>query len=266
MIKNSQNAIMVFIMAKEVKTSWGGVADWYDELLEGAGGSYQKEVILPNLLRLMEIKPGEKVLDLACGQGFFSREFEKAGAKVTGADVSAELISLAKKRSPEIDFIAAPADKLSFTADGSFDKIAVVLALQNIENISGAVGECARVLKPGGKVFIVMNHPAFRIPKKTGWGWDEKEKIQYRRIDGYMSESKAEVEMHPGKKPGEKTISFHHPLQVYFKIFARNNLCVSRLEEWISDKKSRKGPRSVAEDSARKEIPLFLFLEVLKTQ
>lgn len=79
------------------KTSWGKVAEWYSDLLEKQEGTYQKDLILPNLLRLMEIKKGETILDLACGQGFFSREFLKSGAKVMGVDVSRELIHLARE-------------------------------------------------------------------------------------------------------------------------------------------------------------------------
>ena len=60
-------------------TSWGGVAGWYHSLLEHEGGTYQKTVILPNILRLLNIARGEAILDLACGQGFFSREFHKKG-------------------------------------------------------------------------------------------------------------------------------------------------------------------------------------------
>ena len=50
-------------------TSWDNVAGWYDELMKEPAG-YQKDVILPNILRLMEIKKGDNILDLACGQGF----------------------------------------------------------------------------------------------------------------------------------------------------------------------------------------------------
>jgi ubiquinone/menaquinone biosynthesis C-methylase UbiE len=48
------------------------VADWYDDVLNKEG-SYQKEVILPNLIRLLEIKKGESVIDIACGQEENSR-------------------------------------------------------------------------------------------------------------------------------------------------------------------------------------------------
>lgn len=243
------------------KTSWGKAADWYDKLL-AEEKTYQKDVILPNLLRLMDVKKGEAVLDLACGQGFFTREFYKRGASAIGADISGKLIEIARENSPkEIKYEVASADNLKFLPNKSVNKIAIVLAIQNIENVSGVFAECARVLKRGGKLFIVMNHPAFRIPKASEWGWDEKNKIQYRRTDEYLSESKVKIQTHPGDKPAEYTISFHRPLQFYFKLLGKNGFCVSRLEEWNSNKKSQPGPRAKAEDKARKEIPLFLFIE-----
>jgi len=250
---------------KKKNTSWGSVARWYDELVEGEAGTYQKELILPNLTRLLDIKRGDTILDFACGQGFFSREFANAGAIVTGVDISSELIALAKKRSPkQISFHIAPADNVHFLSDRSVDKITIVLALQNIENVQGALNECARILKKDGKLFIVLNHPAFRIPKRSSWGWDSEAKIQYRRIDNYLSESTERIAMHPGDRPHETTLSFHRPLQFYAKALAKAGLYITRIEEWNSHKKSEPGPRARAENIARKEIPLFLFLEAAR--
>lgn len=245
-------------------TSWGEHAAWYEKLLD-TEGTYQKDVILPNLLRLMEIKPGETVLDLACGPGFFSREFHARGAKVTGVDLSKELIALAKKRSPVgIRFRVAPAHDLPFIEDATVDKAAIILAIQNIENVSAVFKECGRVLKPCGRLFVVMNHPAFRIPGESSWGHDKEMRGMYRRIDRYMSESKVKIFMHPGDDPGEYTLSFHRPLQYYFKSLDKNGFRVGRLEEWISNRASQPGPRAAAENRARKEIPLFLFLEAVR--
>ncbi len=251
-----------------VKTSWGGVAKWYDDVVEGEG-SYQKELIVPNLLRLLDIQKGEAILDVACGQGFFAREFFKKGAHVIGVDISGELIAIAQKKSPkDILYRVVSADNLSFLKNGSTDKAAMIFAVQNIENVQGVFRECARALKPAGKLFIVMNHPAFRVPQESGWGWDEKEKIQYRRIDQYLSESKVKIQMHPGStgspQAGAYTVSFHRPLQYYFKALEKSGFAVTRFEEWGSAKKSMPGPRAKAEDRARKEFPLFLFLEACK--
>ena len=250
---------------KNKDTSWGKVADWYHDLLEDGKSTYQKDVILPNLTRAMNLKKGDEVLDVACGTGYFAKEFAKSGANISACDISPELIKIAKENSPkEIDFFVSPADKIEKMANKSVDKISIILAIQNIENLARVMGECGRILKPNGKLFVVMNHPAFRIPQKSHWCFDEENKIQYRRLDAYMSDSKAEIEMHPGIKTSEKTISFHRPLQVYFKALRKNGFCVSALEEWISNKKSQKGPRAEAEDKARKEFPMFLFLEALK--
>lgn len=247
---------------KKIKndTSWGGVAQWYGEYLERRD-TYQREVILPNLLRLLGIKKGERVLDLACGQGFFTREIAILGAKAVGADIAPELIAKARTYAPGGEFYVAPASKLSFARNGEFDAVVSVHALQNMEDIFSVFTEVNRILKPGGRFLIVINHPAFRVLKRSSWGWDEQQKIQYRRIDGYLSGAKVSVDMHPGSKSNKKTISYHRSLQDFFKPLARAGFAVSRLEEWVSYKASGKGPRQKAEDTARKEIPLFMALE-----
>ncbi|MCX6739157.1 MAG: class I SAM-dependent methyltransferase [Candidatus Parcubacteria bacterium] len=243
-------------------TSWDNVSDWYDELLAGSD-TYQSKVILPNLLRLVGAKKGMKILDLACGQGFFSEAFVREGVEVIGVDISSNLIKMAKERVRGAKFFVASAEKISFIPDHSIDVVLVTLAIQNIQNISAVFCEVKRVLSPKGKMFLVLNHPSFRIPGASAWGFDEISKKQYRRIDSYLTESKHEIDMHPGKEGNtQKTVSFHRPLQVYFKVLANNGLAVSRLEEWISHKESGKGPRKEEEDRTRKEFPLFLCLEV----
>jgi len=248
---------------REDSTSWGKVAGWYDDLLEGNTDTYQNKVILPNLTRLVDIKKGDNLLDLACGQGFFSRAFSALGAEVVGVDIGEELIAKAIERGEAGNYYVAPSHQLVKTTDHSIDTIIIVLALQNIEKMKETLEECARVLKPKGRLLIVLNHPAFRIPKESSWEYDEKNNIQYRRIDAYMSESKIEMLMNPSNIHSQKTISFHRPLQVYFKALSKVGFVVSRLEEWNSHKKSEAGKRQIAEDTARKEIPLFLCLEAI---
>ncbi len=244
-------------------TSWGKVSSWYDELVNDSD-SYQSKVILPNLLRILDIKEGEKVLDVACGQGYFSSEMAKKGAKVEGFDISPELIKLAQARKEKnISYKVGAADAPLPYANESFDKAIIILALQNIKDAAKAVEEIGRVLKKGGRFVMVLNHPTFRIPQGSDWGFDEKG--QFRKEYEYMSEKKVEIVMNPGKekqgKKSEKTYSFHRPLQLYFKYLTKAGFVATRLEEWISHKESQKGPRKVAEDAARKEIPLFMMIE-----
>ena len=243
-------------------TSWDKVAGWYDDLL-GEEDTYQSKVILPNLLRVLDIKKGERILDLACGQGFFSRAFQAAGADVVGADISKKLITLAGKQSRGISYHVAPSTALPF-ADGSFDAVVIVLALQNIADMDGTFLEAARVLTPHGRMVLVLNHPAFRVPKRSDWQYDVAAKTQFRRISRYLSGEKTAIDMHPGERKGEKTVSYHRSLQDLSKSLRKHGFATLRLEEWISHKESETGPRKEAEDIARKEIPLFLLLETAK--
>ena len=251
--------------AKKNDSSWGKVAPWYDTLLESGIDTYQTQVILPNLLRVLALRPGEKVIDIACGQGFFTRAFREAGATTVGADISKELIALARKQSPrEMSFYVAPAHELRFAADEVYDTALLVLAIQNIEEIDATFREVRRVLAPGGRLVLVLNHPTFRVLKHSSWGYDENADIQYRRIERYLSGEKVFIDMHPGKKDSVQTISYHRSLQDISKSLRKNGFAIARLEEWISHRVSGAGPRQKAEDTARKEIPLFMMLETVK--
>ncbi len=267
----------------KAKTGWGKVAEWYHDTVEDKG-SYQRDLILPNVIRLLDIKKGETILDLACGEGFFARRYVANGATVVGVDIAAELIEVAKKAGMGTEtkslpakaglplgkgesnpkYYVAGADKIPFVVDNSIDKLTIILALQNIDNVTGTFKECARVLKPGGKMLIVLNHPAFRIPKASGWGWTAENLVQYRRIDKYMSELREKIDMTPGTTGGEQTISFHRPLQYFVKLLGKAGLAITNMEEWVGNRKSQPGPRAGAEDKARAEIPLFMMLEVKK--
>lgn len=246
-------------------TSWGQVADWYDNLLEEGEGTYQKEVILPNLKRLLAIKKGEIVLDLGCGTGFFARVCAKEGARVIGIDSGRELIAKAESYdTPGIEYYVSSAEKIPMIKNQQIDKIIIILAIQNMEKLPDLLTECSRVLKKNGTMYLVMNHPAYRIPKETSWEWTRDQSVQYRRVDKYLSEARIPIDMHPGEAKKTITYTFHRPLQVYFKSLAKNGFCVSKLEEWISNRIGPKGKTFNALEQSRKEIPMFLFLECKK--
>lgn len=244
-------------------TSWEKVAEWYDELVEEGKDTYQQKVILPNVLRLVGDVKGKAVLDLACGQGFFSRALANAGANVTGADLSESLIRLAKDRSEKnMTYEVANAEHLSFARDQSFDKVLCVLALQNMPDLVPVAKEVRRVLKNDGQFIFVINHPAFRIPKHSSWEHDRANGTIARRIDKYLSKEKIRIDMTPGSQQDKiETWSFHRPLQDYVKALHAAGFAITRLEEWISHKKSQPGPHAQAEDVSRKEFPLFMAVE-----
>lgn len=251
---------------KRLDTSWNSVASWYNDLLKN-NDSYQSQVVMPNLLRILNLKNGETVYDIACGQGYFSGAFAKSGATVVASDISKNLIEQARKDIKGVSFYITPAHRAQFLKDKSIDTVVIVLAIQNIENVAEVFNECSRVLKKTGRMVLVLNHPSFRIPQASDWYF--KDEVQYRIISKYLSESRVFIDMNPGEKNPKKkikTFTFHRSLQYYMKLLARNGFAITRLEEWISHKESDKGPRQMAENKARKEIPMFMCLEVVKLQ
>lgn len=249
---------------KQQTTSWGAVADWYDGHLQG-DDTYHAKVVAPNLVRIVAPK-GKKIVEVGCGEGYFSRLFAEAGGEVDASDISLELIASAKRKGGErLRYFTTPADKLPFAEAERYDTAVAVLTLQNMESLAPVMREIARVLKPKGKFVFVLNHPTFRIPKESSWVYDDASKKQYRRVDAYMTSSKVAIAMHPGMgSAGADTFSFHHSLQEYSKILSNNGFAIARIEEWISHKVSGSGPRKEAEDRARREFPLFMCVEAVK--
>jgi ubiquinone/menaquinone biosynthesis C-methylase UbiE len=247
------------------RTDWGQVAGWYDQLVGESGSEYHREVVLPGVLRLLAPQKGQRALDVACGQGVLCRLLAEKGLEVTGVDAGRDLVELAKQRGPgTIHYHVADAKELSFLPEGQFDLAACVLAIQNINPIPPVMAGVSRALKVGGRFVLAMMHPHFRGPKETHWGWDEKQGVQYRRVDRYLLPRKIPIVTHPGQSHDQYTWSFHRPLEAYVKALRNAGLLIDAVEEWPSHKKSTSGPRARAENIAREEIPMFLAMRAVK--
>lgn len=121
-----------------------------------------------------------------------------------------------------------------------------------------------RLLRVGGRLALVMMHPCFRGPKETSWGWDEARKAQFRRVDRYLIPRKTPIVTHPGSAPDVYTWTFHKPLEGYVRSLRNAGLLIDMIEEWPSHKTSEPGPRQNAENTARKEIPMFMAIRAIK--
>jgi hypothetical protein len=115
-------------------------------------------------------------------------------------------------------------------------------------------------LKPAGRVVLLLTHPAFRIPRQSGWGWDEGRKLLFRRVDRYLTPLAVPMKPFPGREVRGVTRSFHRPIQAYVNGLADHGFCLDRLEEIPAHKSSKSAPSERAERMARREIPLFLGL------
>ncbi|MEI6819550.1 MAG: class I SAM-dependent methyltransferase [Verrucomicrobiota bacterium] len=247
---------------------WDPVAAWYDKLVGESGSDYHQNVILPAALRILDPKPGESVIDVCCGQGVLIRPLLEAKiGKFTGVDASPRLIESAKARhgaNPQVSLIVADACQPGPWANGSHDAATCIMAVHDVPDLVALFANVARTLKPGGRAVMVFMHPCFRIPRKTHWGWDADQKIQYRRLDSYATPLEIPITTHPGKGTGEQTHFYHRPLADLLSAMGKGGLGVVACEELYSHRRSQSGPFSKAEHRAAEEFPMFIALKAVK--
>jgi SAM-dependent methyltransferase len=104
------------------------------------------------------LKPGDRVLDVACGTGVLTREAWariQPGGSLAGVDINDGMLAVARRRSPEIEWQQGPAESLPF-GDGSFDAVVSQFGLMFFEDRVAALREMWRVLQPGGRLAVAV--------------------------------------------------------------------------------------------------------------
>ena len=249
----------------KIQTSWEGASKRYHKIVGEKGHYYHRQVVLPNLLKLMQLKKGDSLLDLACGQGVLSRVIPPF-ISYTGVDLSTSLIDMAKKtQSQNHHFLLGDICSPLSIEKKNFTHAAIILALQNVEFPQKALENATTHLQNGGKLFLVLNHPCFRIPRQSSWEVDSKNNMQYRRVNRYLSSMKIPIQMHPGQKNSPMTTSFHFSLSELTLFLQKTGFMIEKIEEWTSDKKST-GGNSRRENLSRKEFPLFMMIQCVKNK
>ena len=132
-------------------------AEWYQQWI---GDGPPLIAAQPGLLPAVA---GERVLDIACGQGRMGRHLALLGAEVVGVDISAAMLGKARALGPEdITYICADVTRQPAWWDGRpFDGCACELALMDIDDLAGALSTVTTVLRPGGWFVASIVHPCF---------------------------------------------------------------------------------------------------------
>ena len=98
--------------------------------------------------------PGDKVLDCATGTGDLAIAFRRNGATVIGTDFVEEMLEVARRKEPRIEFRKADAMALPFD-DNTFDVSSIAFGIRNVADAAKAIAEMARVVRPGGRVVVL---------------------------------------------------------------------------------------------------------------
>lgn len=247
--------------SKPLTTSWAQAGSWYDSIVGDKGHYYHRELIIPNVVRLLSMGKKDSLLDLGSGQGVLARALYKT-IPYTGIDIASPLLQAARLRdtNPNHSYIHADLTKpWPPLPKAPFSHAACILVLQNIEHPEVLFKQLASVLKKNARAVFVLNHPYFRIPRHSRWNLDEPTMTQTRELFSYMSPQRIPIITHPGNDTSieEKTWSFHLPLSDYTKMAHSSGFVIETIEEWCSPKTST-GGAAKRENRARNEFPLFM--------
>ncbi|MBB5831688.1 demethylmenaquinone methyltransferase [Brachybacterium aquaticum] len=136
----------------DVATMFDGIAKRYD-LMNDVAAMGQVDMWRELMVDALELREGDRVLDLAAGTGTSSAAIAKAGGRVVAADFSLGMMAEGRRRGAPVPFVGADAQHLPF-ADDSFDAATISFGLRNVHEPTAALREMTRVVRPGGRVVV----------------------------------------------------------------------------------------------------------------
>lgn len=217
-----------------VKDIWNANAEFWDKRM-GEGNDFHKTLLEPTQLKMLDIKPGQKILDIACGNGQFAREM---GAKVTATDFSEKFIEIARAKSSknikyEVIDATKPSD-LQKLVGTKYDAVACTMAFMDIENIQTFIKFLPKLLKKNGSFVFSIPHPYYNsgeyvLMRERDDAGGEVNNRYYVKIRNYLVEkSYLGVGMSGQPKP---QYYFHRPLSTILSYFFQNGFVLDAYEE-----------------------------------
>lgn len=159
---------------QEGREQWDRKAAFWDELHGESGNVFHRRLVGPAVERLLALQPGERVLDVACGNGVMARRLAELGGEVTAVDFSPALIERAQARNVGRDrpvkyrvVDAADESALAALGEGQFDAAISTMALMDMPVIAPLFRAVRRLLRPGGRFVFATAHPAFNSSNPT---------------------------------------------------------------------------------------------------
>ena len=131
---------------------------WHKQRLGGAERAKldpREERFFAWLAKLLRGRPGERLLDVACGQGTFLEYAHGLGFDVTGVDISDVAVETARARVPAATVLVSDGEHLPF-ADSSFDCVTCIGSLEHFPDPAAGAAELARVLEHGGTAIVFV--------------------------------------------------------------------------------------------------------------
>jgi 2-polyprenyl-3-methyl-5-hydroxy-6-metoxy-1,4-benzoquinol methylase len=206
---------------QQTRDVWERISQWWNQAI-GEGNDFQKTLIIPATDELLEATSGQTILDVACGNGNYSRHLAKMGARVVACDFCQGIVNCAKEKSPaesnQIEYCnidATDEAQLLSLGEGRFDSAVCSMAMMDMPTIEPLLFSLHKLLKPGGRFVFSVSHPCFntastRVTAELKQDTGNPRQVFGVAIEKYLS---TEVELSNGilNQP-EPHYSFHRPL------------------------------------------------------
>ncbi|NRA36673.1 MAG: class I SAM-dependent methyltransferase [Planctomycetes bacterium] len=262
-------------------TAWNAQAASYDQRHGEQGDVHHQQVIIPAVLRHLCRSNPQSVIDCCCGQGVVARAMSQQGMQVCGVDGSQEMIDAANARKGDqeefhcadahdidqlltdicVDDVVGVDNSEDSKSAKKFDAAIIIMALQDLNPFTDVLKALRNHLHKDASCIAVLTHPCFRIPQHSTWHFDRAQETQWRQISSYMSEQELRIEHRQGNdQQSQVSHSYHRPISQYIRAFAQAGMPLIDCEELCTPKRGTDGNRSVAEDHAAREIPMFMLL------
>ncbi|PWV95832.1 2-polyprenyl-3-methyl-5-hydroxy-6-metoxy-1,4-benzoquinol methylase [Paenibacillus cellulosilyticus] len=228
-------------LTDQSRERWDQVAGFWDDYMGEHSNRFHREIVRPSTERLLEVKEGDMVLDIACGNGNFSRRLADLGAQVVALDYSAVMIERAKQRSTSyegrIDYQVADATDydalLAFGAE-RYDCAVANMALMDIADIGPLTSALGQLLKRDGVFVFSIPHPSFQSPsaRKIHESEEINGQIVTRnsvQISKYLTPESFETIGIRGQPVPH--LLFHRPLSYYINLFLGAGFVMDGWEE-----------------------------------
>ncbi|MBN1657103.1 MAG: class I SAM-dependent methyltransferase [Anaerolineae bacterium] len=224
------------------RQAWDANADFWDGRM-GEGNDFVEVLTWPASERLLGVLPGERVLDIACGNGLTSRRLALLGAEVVAIDFSANLIGYARQRTEGSEvgerityhvLDATDEAALLCLGPGTFDAALCAMALFDMAEIGPLMRAVARLLRPGGRFVFSVIHPCFNNAHVTQMAELEDREgelvtVYSVKVRGYLTPTVNRGVAIAGQP--QPQLYFHRPLHVLLGAAFDAGLVLDGLEE-----------------------------------
>jgi 2-polyprenyl-3-methyl-5-hydroxy-6-metoxy-1,4-benzoquinol methylase len=256
----------------ETRDAWNANAAYWDERM-GEGNDFLNLLVWPAVERLLQTRSGERILDIACGNGLTSRRLAALGAEVVAFDFAENLIAHARQRAQPGQRIeyhvldATDAIALLSLGENRFDAALCNMALFDMAEIEPLLIALPRLLKKGGRFVFSIIHPCFNQPHamlmaEQDYRDGQTVTLYAVKVYRYLSSTIAQGEAMRGQPKPQ--LYFHRPLQALLGACFQAGFAMDGLEERAFSPEIPPGKHPLGWSGKFSEIPPVLVARMRK--